>query len=112
MSMSRMKNRFVFFALSLGLIGVTGCAKQPAPPAPPSFTSTAPEVRTSLEFGGVLVSIYHPDTRTLYLWSGDPRPNVHRPMTCIKMQLSDTPSGSPKSEPCESDTPAPSGNAH
>jgi|ERR1019366_1647233 hypothetical protein len=99
MIVKKMKTGLVLAALSLAILGVTGCANL-QPPAPPP--APAPEeVRTSLEFGGVLVSIYHPDTRTLYLWSGDPRPNVKHPMNCIQIQLSDTPSGTPKSSPCQ-----------
>ena len=101
--MKRMKSGLVLAALSLALLGVTGCAnlQQPTPPPAAAPTPAPEEVRTSLEFGGVLVSIYHPDTRTLYLWSGDPRPKMRRPMNCIKIQLSDTPSGTPKSEACQ-----------
>jgi hypothetical protein len=93
-------------ALSLVLFAAAGCASQtqstPAPaPAAPS-TPAPVEVRTNLEFGGPQVSIYHPDTRTLYLWSGDPRPGPpHRDQNCIKMQMSDSPSGGPvTNEPC------------
>jgi len=101
-----MKNRLVLSALSIAMLTAMGCSSMqtPAAAAPPaatpSFTSSAPEVHAALQFGGVLVSIYHPDTRTLYLWSGDPRPNVHRPMTCLKVQLSDNPSAAPVSGPC------------
>jgi hypothetical protein len=97
-------------ALSLVLFAASGCASQaqstPAPaPAPAAATPSTPapvEVRTNLEFGGPQVSIYHPDTRTLYLWSGDPRPGPpHRDQNCIKIQLSDSLSGGPvTNEPC------------
>ena len=77
--MISMKN-ILTCALALVLFIATGCASQtqstPAPAATaPSQSTPAPvEVRTNLEFGGPQVSIFHPDTRTLYLWSSDPRP--------------------------------------
>ena len=43
--------------------------------------------------GGMTLSIYHPDTRTMYVWWGDPRPVATRPMNCIELQLSATPNG-------------------
>lgn len=105
-----MKNSLVC-ALALVLLGAAGCASQtqsaPAPlPAPaaaaPQSTPAPVEVRTNLEFGGPQVSIFHPDTRTLYLWSSDPRPGPpHRAPNCIKIQMSDSPSGGPvTNEPC------------
>ena len=109
--MMSLRNSLVW-ALSLVLFIATGCASQtqstPAPaPAPdaavPAQSTPAPvEVRTNLEFGGPQVSIYHPDTRTLYLWSSDPRPGPpHREPNCIKIQMSDSPSGGPvTNEPC------------
>ena len=96
-------------ALSLILFIATGCASQtqstpaPAPATAPSPSTPAPaEVRSNLEFGGPQVSIFHPDTRTLYLWSSDPRPGPpHRDPNCIKIQMSDSPSGGPiTNEPC------------
>ncbi len=96
---NRMKNGLMLAALSLAILGVTGCANlQPPPPAPPPATE---EIRTSLEFGGVLVSIYHPDTRTMYLWSGDPRATARRPMTCTEIHLAETPKGTPTGGPCK-----------
>jgi hypothetical protein len=114
MSMSKMKNRL---ALSIALLGVTGCSSMQQPAPAPGATPAAPDpaqeqVRADYQYGGVLISIYHPDTRTLYVWSGDARPASRRPMTCYKFQLSETPSGAPKNLPCESDTPAAPGNAH
>ena len=104
-----MRNSLVY-ALALVLFIAAGCASQTQPtpaPAPaaaaPSQSTPAPvEVRTNLEFGGPQVSIFHPDTRTLYLWSGDPRPGPpHREPNCIKIQMSDSPSGGPvTNEPC------------
>jgi len=44
---------------------------------------------SGLEFGGPRVSIYHPDTKTLYIWSGDPSGNLHLPMKCTKIQMGD-----------------------
>jgi hypothetical protein len=106
--MTRTMSSLALGALSLALIGATGCASlQPAPPpALPPLPAAAPapapdDVHASWEFGGLLVSIYHRDARTLYVWAGDPRPTAKRPMTCYKFQLSDTPSGNPKPEPCE-----------
>ena len=99
-------------ALAIAMIAATGCAGQnqsssaapaPAPAAAASQSTPAPvEVRTNLEFGGPQVSIFHPDTRTLYLWSSDPRPGPpHRDPNCIKIQMSDSPSGGPvTNEPC------------
>jgi hypothetical protein len=107
--MISMKNSLIC-ALALLLFIATGCASQtqstPAPAvaaAAPSQSTPAPvEVRTNLEFGGPQVSIFHPDTRTLYLWSSDPRPGPpHRDPNCIKIQMSDSPSGGPvTNEPC------------
>ena len=95
---NRMKNGLMLAALSLAILGVTGCASM-QPPAPPP--APAPEeIRTSLEFGGVLVSIYHPDTRTMYLWSGDPRATARRPMNCTEIHLAETPQGTPTGGPC------------
>jgi hypothetical protein len=96
------------FALSIVVCGSAGCAGQtqsapaPATAIAPAAPSGAPEVRTNLEFGGPQVSIYHPDTHTLYLWSGDPRVGAsHKPMTCVKIQMGDSPSGGPvTNEPC------------
>ena len=97
-------------AISLVLFGAAGCATQtqstpapaPAAAAPAQSTPAPVEVRTNLEFGGPQVSIFHPDTRTLYLWSSDPRPGPpHREPNCIKIQMSDSPSGGPvTNEPC------------
>src|ERR1700688_3162232 len=109
--MMSMKNSLVC-ALSLILFIATGCASQnqsaapmPAPataPVPSQSTPAPAEVRSNLEFGGPQVSIFHPDTRTLYLWSSDPRPGpAHRDPNCIKIQMSDSPSGGPvTNEPC------------
>ena len=103
-----MKNSLIC-ALSVVLFIATGCASQtqstpePAPATAPAPSTPAPaEVRSNLEFGGPQVSIFHPDTRTLYLWSSDPRPGPpHRDPNCIKIQMSDSPSGGPiTNEPC------------
>lgn len=102
-------------AVALVLIGAAGCASQqaagtettaaqatPPPSAPAAAPGPAPvEIRSSLDVNGPQVSIFHPDTHTLYLWMGDPRPAVRRPMTCVKIQMSDSPSGGPVTdEPC------------
>jgi hypothetical protein len=107
--MISMKNSLIC-ALALLLFIATGCASQtqstpapaPAAAAPSQSTPAPAEVRTNLEFGGPQVSIFHPDTRTLYLWSSDPRPGPpHRDPNCIKIQMSDSPSGGPvTNEPC------------
>ena len=102
--MMSMKNSLIC-ALSVVLFIATGCASQTqsTPATAPAPSTPAPaEVRSNLEFGGPQVSIFHPDTRTLYLWSSDPRPGPpHRDPNCIKIQMSDSPSGGPMTnEPC------------
>ena len=99
-------------ALAIAMIAAAGCAGQnqassaapaPAPAAAAMPASPAPvQIQTNFEFGGPQVTIFHPDTKTLYMWSGDPRPGApHKPMTCIKIQMSDSPSGGPVTdEPC------------
>ena len=95
-------------ALSIALMGALGCASQqsqPASSAPAAAAAPTPpatEISTHYEIGGPQLSIYRPDTRTLYLWSGDPRPGpTYHPMTCIKVQMSDSPSGGPvTTQPC------------
>ena len=52
-------------------------------------------------FSGVLLQVYHPETRTLYIWIGDPKPQTRESMHCFKIQLSDTPSGTPQRMECE-----------
>ena len=99
--MKTMKSSLALAALSLGLLGVTGCAnlQPPAPAAPPP--APAPEEVSVIEsIGGVLVTIYHPDTRTAYLWYGDPGPKAKHPMGCVKIQIGADPAGTPKSYPC------------
>ena len=104
-----MKNRFLLSMLALGLLGGAGCATtqpQAAPDAPaaaaaPQFTTPPPEVRASYEMGGFIVQVYHPETRTLYVWVGNPSMQARHPMTCFKLQLSDTLSGQPQKENCE-----------
>jgi hypothetical protein len=100
----------VLCALSVAMIATAGCAPQSessstAPPAPAvaaPASPAAPQITSNFEFGGPQVSVFHPDTKTLYLWSGDPRPGPpHRPMTCIKIQMGDNPSGGPVTDaPC------------
>lgn len=104
-----MKNRFLLAALSLAVLCAAGCASmqpQPAdatPPAPaaPHFSTPPPEVRATTQFTGVVLQIYHPDTRTLYIWTGSPKPQTKEQMHCFKIQLSDTPSGTPQRMECE-----------
>jgi hypothetical protein len=102
-----MNYRFALSILSLALLGAAGCASMQASadpataPASPQFSTPAPEVRASMQFTGVLVQIYHPETRTLYIWTGNPRPTAKGAMQCFKLQLSDTQSGTPQREPCE-----------
>ena len=73
----------------------------PAAPAAPHFSTPPPEVRVTTQFTGVALEIYHPDTRTLYLWTGTPKPQTKEQMHCFKIQLSDTPSGTPQRMECE-----------
>ena len=99
-------------ALAIAMIAASGCAGQnqssSAPHAPASAAAAIPpspapvQIQTNFEFGGPQVTIFHPDTRTLYLWSSDPRPGPpHRDPNCIKIQMSDSPSGGPvTNEPC------------
>ena len=98
--MKTTKNGLVLAALSLAILGVTGCANL-QPPAKPAPAPVPEEVHASVRTGRLLVSDYHPDTRTMYLWSGDPRPNAVHPMTCTKIQLSDTPVGAAKTSACD-----------
>jgi hypothetical protein len=96
--MNWMKSSLALAALSFALLGVTGCAnlQQPAP-AP----ALAPEeVHVSVEHTGLMVSIYHPDTRTMFVWLGDPRPVAKMPMICLELQLSEDPGLPPKGLTC------------
>lgn len=101
--MNRMKNGLVLAALSLGLLGAAGCAgvQQPAQAAAAPAAAAAEQVNTSVSFGGAVISIYRPDTRTMYLWSGDPRTNAKRPMSCSKVQLNENPTVAPKVSLCQ-----------
>lgn len=110
--MKRMKSGLVVAALSLALLGVTGCANlQPAAPAPAPAPASAPapaleEVHAEMTLGGMILSIYHPDTRIMYVWWGDPRPAARRTMNCIELHLSDDVSATPKSMPCPGGAPS------
>src|SRR5260370_25499466 len=116
MSMTRMKTRLVLYTLSIAMLAVMGCSNmqtpapasgQSNPPASPAAPDPAQEqVHADYQFGGLLISIYHPDTRTLYVWSGDPRPTSRREMVCYKFQMSETPSAAPVSATCTPDKPA------
>jgi len=99
-----MKSGMVLAALSLGLLGVTGCAnlQQPAP-AP---TPTPEEIHVTPLQGGLVVTIYYPDSRTMWVWVGDPRPTAKLPMKCIEVQLSADPTVAPKRLTCPASTPA------
>lgn len=109
MIVADVKNRFVLLALSLALLCAAGCTSlqpQPADPTPPTataphFSTSPPEVRVTTQFTGVALQIYHPETRTVYLWTGSPKPQAKESMHCFKIQLSDTPSGSPQTLACE-----------
>ena len=109
MNVTDMKNRFVISALSLVLLAAAGCASmqpQPADPTPVApaashFSTPPPEVRATTQFTGVVLQIYHPETRTLYMWTGSPKPQAKESMHCFKLQLSDTPSGTPQRLACE-----------
>lgn len=99
--MSRTKNGLALAALSLALLGAAGCAglQQPAQAAPAA--APAEQVNTAVSFGGAIISIYRPDTRTMYLWSGDPRTNAKRGLTCSKVQLNENPAVAPKVSLCQ-----------
>jgi hypothetical protein len=108
MTVTSMKNRFLLSAFSLALLCAYGCATAQTPadatptaPAAPRFSTSPPEVRVTTQFTGVSLQIYHPETRTLYLWTGSPRPQKKEQMHCFKIQLSDTPSGTPQRMECE-----------
>lgn len=108
MNVTAMKNRFLLAALALAMLCAAGCATTQAPadatpvaPAAPHFSTPPPEVRVTTQFTGVALQIYHPETRTLYLWTGTPRPQKKESMHCFKIQLSDTPSGTPQRLDCE-----------
>jgi hypothetical protein len=100
-----MKNRLLLSMLALALLGVAGCASMQPPAAPaaaaPHFSTPPPEVRATILFTGLLLQVYYPETRTLYVWTGNPKPKAPQPMNCFKLQLSDTPSGAPQRLPCE-----------
>ena len=103
------KNRLLLSALTLALLAIAGCAsmQQPAASAStpaaaaPTFSTPPPEVRASMQFSGVLLQVYYPETRTLYVWIGTPKPKTTQPMQCFKLQLTDTPGGNPQRLPCE-----------
>ena len=102
-----MKTRFMLSAVLMAAICV-GCATTQTPADPPPaaaaashFSTPPPEVRVTTQFTGVALQIYHPETRTLYLWTGSPKPQAKEQMHCFKMQLSDTPSGKPQPMACE-----------
>jgi hypothetical protein len=102
-----MKTRFMLSAVLMAALCV-GCAttQTPAdpttpPPAAPHFSTPPPEVSATTQLGGILLQIYRPDTRTLYMWTGVPKPDARLPMNCFKVQLSDTPSGTPQRLKCE-----------
>jgi len=109
--MKRTTNGLVLAALSLGLLGAAGCAgvQQPAQAAaaPASVLASAPaaapaeQVSANATFGGAVVSVYRPETRTMYIWTGDPRPNSKRGMSCGKVQLNENPAVAPKISACQ-----------
>ncbi|HEY2662874.1 MAG TPA: hypothetical protein VGI47_00940 [Candidatus Binataceae bacterium] len=108
MNVTSIKHSFLLPALSIAALCASGCAnmQQPAdaPPSAPAashFSTPQPEVRVTTQFTGVALQIYHPETRTLYLWTGSPKPATKESMHCFKIQLSDTPSGTPKTLECE-----------
>ncbi len=89
----------VLAALSLAMLGMTGCANLRQP---------APEVVQATVLPSVLVvTIYHPDTRVMYVWGGDPRPTAKLAMTCLQIQLSADPSVAPTRQVCPGTTPGP-----
>ena len=92
--MKRSKSRVLPAALSIALLGVMGCANvQQAAPVEAQAQVTL--------MGAAAVSIYRPDTRTLYLWTGDPRPSAKHPMNCMVFQISENPGDAPRSRPCQ-----------
>lgn len=96
--MKRMNGGLALAAVSLAMLGTAGCASfQPPPPAP---APAAEEIHAEMTMVGIVISIYHPDTRTLYLWTGDPRPTAKRPMTCIETHIGNDPAGTPKGGNC------------
>jgi hypothetical protein len=108
MNVTAMKNRLLLAALSLALLCAAGCAttQTPADPTPPAsaapqFSTPPPEIRTSMLYSAVLLQVYHPETRTVYVWVGNPKPLDKQPMQCFKLQLSDTASGNPQRMPCD-----------
>ena len=107
MNVTSIRTSFLLPALALAALCAAGCAnmQQPAdaPPSAPAshFSTPPPEVRVTTHFTGVLLQIYHPETRTLYLWTGTPKPQTKEAMHCFKLQLSDTPSGTPQRMECE-----------
>ena len=104
--------KIVLRTLLLALVGAAGCASQPAaaPPAPAIAAAQTPpaqpppvEVQTALKLGGPQISVFHPDTRTLYLWTSVPDVTGAKvsKMQCFKVQMGDSPSGGPMTyEPC------------
>ena len=109
MNVTSIKNRFALNALALAALCASGCANMqpqsadppPAAAAASHFSTPPPEVRVTTQFTGIALQIYHPETRTLYLWTGSPKPQAKESMHCFKIQLSDTPSGTPQRLACE-----------
>lgn len=103
MNVTSMKTLFLLAALFAAGCATTQTPADAPPPAPaaPHFSTPPPEVRVTTQFTGVSLEIYHPDTRTLYLWTGTPKPQTKESMRCFKIQLSDTPSGTPQRMECE-----------
>jgi hypothetical protein len=99
--MTKIKNGLALAALSLALLGAAGCANlQPSAQAAPAPAPEREVVNTAVTFGGAIISIYRPDTRTMYLWSGDPRTTAKRPLSCSKIQLNENPTIAPKLSLC------------
>lgn len=96
--MKKMNGGIAIAVLSLALIGAEGCANlQPPRPAPASAPA-APEFHAEI-FRGMVMSIYHPETRTLYVWYPDPR-IVGHPMSCTETHISTNPLDPPTMADC------------
>jgi hypothetical protein len=70
---------------------------------------SAPVVTAMPMFGaGLVVTVYHPDIRTVYVWSWmDTRPFGNKKMTCQAIQLSADPGRAPTRMPCKTGGAAP-----
>jgi hypothetical protein len=89
-----MRNAALVLAMvALLALAQTGCQQRPVTPV----------IHVASRFGlGYVISIYHPDTRMLYVWAwGKVPPLGGMKMACQAFQLSDKPNGEPQPMPCE-----------